>query len=443
MDLGQLLERIPDYREFFTLEELRSRTKTLCRDFPGLARLENVGESSEGRPIELLTVGHGRRPVLLVGVPHPNEPVGTLTIDALTRLICEDEQLRRELDCTLYVVPVADPDGYVLNEGWFKGVFSIPKYALNYYRPPHREQVEWSFPVDYKTLRFSTPTRETQAVMRVMTRVRPEVFYSLHNAGFCGVYFYVTRDRPPLFEALHRLVDAQGLPLHRGEPEVPYLDTLAPAIYRLFGIQDTYEYLARALGEDPAALIEAGTGSDDWLSTLCDAFSFVCEVPYYTAPALQDVTPTTRTRRDVVREGILRATSMHTKVAHYFERVRERAPDHRLTRSVADYVLKTPKRLAAQHAETASSAYDRLATCAEATDATVCTAFYHLLYLGEVARVAALVGDRSVEVEVDEHIRTAAAGLEEEAAITTVPLRPLVATQVGAGLLAIATTPGS
>ena len=37
--------------------------------------------------------------------------------------------------------------------------------------------------------------------MRVMERVRPELFYSLHNAGFCGVYFYVSHDRPALFRA--------------------------------------------------------------------------------------------------------------------------------------------------------------------------------------------------------------------------------------------------
>src|SRR5262249_45200851 len=95
----------------------------------------------------------GRRPVLLLGVPHPNEPIGTLTIDFLTRLLCEDDELRYRLDVTVFAVPVADPDGLVLNEGWFKGAFSPLRYALEFYRPPHREQVEWSFPGDYKTLR--------------------------------------------------------------------------------------------------------------------------------------------------------------------------------------------------------------------------------------------------------------------------------------------------
>src|SRR5262249_53871922 len=234
MDLSSCLARVPDYPEFFTLDELRARARALVADFPGVARLETVGEWAEGRPIELLTVGHGRRPVLLVGVPHPNEPIGTLTVDFLTRLLCEDEGLRAGLDVTLHAIPVADPDGLVLNEGWMKGTFSPLRYALEFYRPPHREQVEWSFPVDYKTLRFTTPAPETPTVMRMMERVRPQVFSSLHNAGFCGVYFYVSHARPALFRALHALVASQGLPLHRGEPEVPYLKTLAPAVYELF-----------------------------------------------------------------------------------------------------------------------------------------------------------------------------------------------------------------
>src|SRR5690349_5655047 len=95
----------------------------LARRFSGVARVENVGRSSEGRPIDLVTVGHGRRRVLLIGVPHPNEPIGTLTIDFLTRALCEDDALRAALDVTLHVVPVADPDGLVLNEGWFEGEF--------------------------------------------------------------------------------------------------------------------------------------------------------------------------------------------------------------------------------------------------------------------------------------------------------------------------------
>jgi hypothetical protein len=437
--LASSLARVPDYRDFFTFDELRARARALADEFPGVARLETVGASAEGRPIELLTVGHGRRPVLLVGVPHPNEPIGTLTIDFLSRLLCEDDELRRRLDVTLYAIPVADPDGLVLNEGWFKGAFSPLRYALAFYRPPHREQVEWSFPVDYKTLQFTTPAPETATVMRVMERVRPRVFYSLHNAGFCGVYFYASHDRPALFRAFHELVASQGLPLHRGEPEVPYLKTLAPAVYELFSIADTYEYLAGTLDDDPATVIEAGTCADDWLTRVCDdAFSLVCELPYYTAPALADTSPADVSRRDAVLDGTARELALVAETAFFFERIAGSVPEHRLTRSVRDHLKKAPKRLAAErrHAETAE--YSRPATRAEVVDATVCAVFYHTLYLGEVHRLATMVGAADVAGEIASRLGTLAAEVERASDLRVLPLRPLVAVQAGAGLLALA-----
>ena len=429
---------MPDQREFLTLEELRASSRRLVAEFPGVARLETVGASAEGRPIELLTIGQGRTPALFLGVPHPNEPIGTLTLEFLCRLLCEDAELRARLDATVYAIKVADPDGLVLNEGWFKGAFSPLRYALDYYRPPHREQVEWSFPVEYRTLRFTTPSPETASVMRVMERVRPRFFYSLHNAGFCGVYFYVSHERPALFAALHRLVASQGLPLHRGEPEAPYLRTLAPAIYALFGVDETYEFMARTLGEDPAPLIEAGTSSDDWLRRVSDAFSLVCELPYYTAPGLEDAGPAGMSRGAAVLGGLARAEALRAECARAFGALRGRVPEHRLTRSVADYLAKTPKRLAAERAHAQGPDYGREATRAEALDATTCRAFYHMLYLGEACRLAEMVGERGLAGELRARLAAIAGEVERESALRVLPLRPLVAVQAGAGLLALA-----
>lgn len=386
----------------------------------------------------MLTVGHGRRPVLLVGVPHPNEPIGTLTIDFLTRLLCEDEALRTRLDVTLYAVTVADPDGFVLNEGWFKGTFSPLRYALEFYRPPHREQVEWSFPVDYKTLQFPKPAPETAAVMRVMERTRPEVYYSLHNAGFCGVYFYVSHARPALFAAFHELVRSQSLPLHRGEPEVPYLVTLAPAVYELFGIADTYDYLERTLGTDPAPIIEAGTSGDDWIRCVRpDVFSLVCELPYYTSPAIDDTTPSDVTRRDAVVAGIERARAVHAATATAFDAIADRVPEHRLTRSVREYLKKSPQRMAAERANAEGADYARAATKAEALDAATCTVFYHSMYMGEVHRLATMVGATGLAGALHARLEALAADVQRESALHVLPIRSLVAVQAGAGLLAL------
>lgn len=440
-DLAPLLARVPEYEAFWSLEVLAARLERLCLDHPGLARREIIGESTEGRPITLLTVGHGRRHVLLVGVPHPNEPIGTLTIDFLARLLCEDAALRAALDVTLWAIPVADPDGYVLNEGWFGGAFTPLRYVLEFYRPPHREQVEWSFPVRYRTLRFTRPTAEAATVMRAMERVRPELYYALHNAGFCGVYCYVSTLPSAFAAAFHELVAAQGLPLHRGEPEVPYLRELAPAVFALFGIDETYEFLARTLGEDPAPLIEAGTSGDDWLKTLCpDAFSLVCEVPYYTSPLLRDESPAGESRREAVLAGLARARELHADTARHFAGLVGRAPDHRLTRSVRDYLEKTPWRLEAEARQAAEPAYAREATRAEQVDARICSLLHHACYRGEVRRIARLLGDDAVAGRIEDELTALVEEIASASRLEVLPLRPLVTIQAGTGLLALAAT---
>ena len=115
-----------------------------------------------------------------------------------------------------------DPDGTRLNEGWFKGPFDIYTYASNFYRPAGKDQVEWTFPIEYKTLKFDSPLPETQALMELIDTAKPHFLYALHNAGFGGAYFYINRQVPSLYPELHRAIENLGIPLSQGEPEVPW-----------------------------------------------------------------------------------------------------------------------------------------------------------------------------------------------------------------------------
>ena len=113
MDTYQIMADVPDYREFMTVAELSASSRDLARRFPKLVTLQTIGTSTEGRPIEMLTIGNGPRKALLVGTPHPNEPIGTLTIEFLSRRLCEDDDLRDDLDFTFLMIKCADPDGTV------------------------------------------------------------------------------------------------------------------------------------------------------------------------------------------------------------------------------------------------------------------------------------------------------------------------------------------
>src|SRR6185295_10653580 len=120
MDVYQVMHDVPEYTEFMSVAELSASSRELARRFPKLVTLQTIGTSTEGRPIELLTIGSGKRKALFIGTPHPNEPIGTLTLEFLSRRLCEDDDLRDELDYTFLIIKCADPDGTMLNEGRFK-----------------------------------------------------------------------------------------------------------------------------------------------------------------------------------------------------------------------------------------------------------------------------------------------------------------------------------
>lgn len=106
IEISPILAAVPSYKEFQTNSELQAGSKQLVKDYPMFVRSgflhldENFGESTEGRAIELMTVGKGKRKVMWVGTPHPNEPIGTLTIDFLSRYLCEHPEMTEKLDTT-------------------------------------------------------------------------------------------------------------------------------------------------------------------------------------------------------------------------------------------------------------------------------------------------------------------------------------------------------
>ena len=68
MDIADILQTIPDYQEFLTPKELHQSSLQLVEEFPDIAQLREIGTSTDGRPIEMLTIGQGSRIALLFGV---------------------------------------------------------------------------------------------------------------------------------------------------------------------------------------------------------------------------------------------------------------------------------------------------------------------------------------------------------------------------------------
>lgn len=447
----QAVGSVAPYERFLTVEELNESSRRLAEEYPRMAEHSIIGRSRNGDPIEMLRVGQGQKTALMFACPHPNEPIGAMTLHYLSRRLLEDAELRESLDYTWYLISCIDPDGTRLNEGWFEGPFTPEHYARSFYRPPSHQQIEWTFPFSYKNAHFDEPLPETQALMGVIDETRPQFMMSLHNAGFGGAYFYLSRPAPDLYPHLHRVVRDQGLPLSRGEPEVPYAETFDQAIYRMFGRREGYDYLEQNSDRDPAEVVTGGTSSHDYAQALAGTYTLVCEVPYYYDPRVDDTTPTGLSRREVVLEGL----ELEREFQHNLEGM-YRAVEPLLgfpcpfRDSVADAVLRGGARLDARESWARSDpGLERLATRAEVFDNTVSSRFYRLLMLGmylRLIRVEAAYGGSSSRLG-----RLKKAGEEGERAFAewnesllervdcqVIPIEKLVRVQLGSALYSAA-----
>ena len=87
MEIEKYLSRVPDSKAFMTVEEMEASTDALVAAHPDTVKVETVGHSQEGRPIRCLTIGSGPKQALIFGCPHPNEPIGAMMLETLTKLL--------------------------------------------------------------------------------------------------------------------------------------------------------------------------------------------------------------------------------------------------------------------------------------------------------------------------------------------------------------------
>lgn len=441
MDIRAYMAQVPEMDRFLTVDELHTDIFGLAEEYPELARVRRVGTSRLGEPLHLLSIGRGAKNAFLFGCPHPNEPIGAMMLHHLTRLLCRDAALREAHDYTWHVIPCVDPDGTRLNEGWFAGPFTPRHYARHFFRPAPDQQVEWTFPVSYKRLFFDRTLPETQALMRVINELRPELMVSLHNAGFGGVYYYISRAAEPLYATFHRLPEWEDLPLNLGEPEAPYMPRLAPAVFRMVSVRESYDYL-EANGVDPTVRT-SGTSSDDYAGQY-GTFTLVVEMPYYDDPRVNDLTVTDVIRRDAILAHLdLQEEGVRTLREHFDAVARDlrgRSPFEASVSAFADSIatmITAQRRWAQESPETR-----RPATVAEVFSNNEHTQFYRLLQVGMLVRMLeGEVGIGNATPRIRQHLSEArqtfdawSDQLERALRYRVIPIRKLVAVQLGAVL---------
>ncbi|MFC7096505.1 hypothetical protein [Halobaculum marinum] len=444
-----LADAVPRYDSFLTVAEHRERDRSLAAAHDHVT-YRTHGETADSEELWSVTVGDGSESALLFGAPHPNEPIGSTTVDFLLHELAANDALRESLDYEFVCVPVADPDGVRRNEGWFDGPFTLSNYAQNFYRPPPDEQIEATFPIHHEGYRYEDPTPGTRVLADLIDDHDPEFLFSLHNAPFGGCYYYASERLEPLYDTLQSIPEDHGVPLNRGDPENHRNEAFADAVFRLPTFEDRYEEVTAEGAPREESLL--GGNAVDYARRATDGdppVEVVVELPYFRDPRVGDTTELDQSRKEVIREAVERRRPLIRELRAAVAATVEYFPDTPMAREVRGvfdwYASEDESRLA--WAESSAEG-DEPETVAQRVEEEA-TWTYHLLTnagmllrtLDTAAMTVADAGARrrlvDAKAAVERVFTDRIADLQRAIDYEVVPIRDLVAIQARAGLVCL------
>ncbi|MEU2617266.1 M14 family zinc carboxypeptidase [Streptomyces sp. NPDC007157] len=344
---------MPD--RYLTVAEVTDSARRLVSRFPGTGRLRRIGTSRAGRPLLMLSVGHGPHHVLVVARPHPDEPVGGTTAIALAEQVARAltergtrapagrgpsapagrgpsapvaQGPRGDLPAaatdpllvTWDIVLCLDPDGAALSQGieeaTAKAGHTLADYYRAAYRPVAAEQPEWA-PIESREL------PESQALFDVIDELRPVLQCSLHSVEAGGTWVQLTRTLPRLATPFEKSAATLGIPLQRGTFDALYWENPGPGVYVL---------------PPPESTARLAAGSENiGLSTWCapgryGGVTAIVEVPLWATDLADDPSPrpdagaVLRDLAGLVRDGGRQVTAVLDKARPFLPTARDNAP---------------------------------------------------------------------------------------------------------------------
>ncbi|KPU43172.1 zinc carboxypeptidase [Oxobacter pfennigii] len=447
-----LIKNVPDYKEFLTVEEMDASSKKLAEDFPEAVEIFEMGRTRRNHPIYCLKIGKGSNNALMFGCPHPNEPIGAMMLEYFTAELASNKALRDELDYTWYIIKAWDADGTKLNENWFKGPYTLYNYARNFFRPAGHQQVDWTYPTDYKNLHFHNTIAETKAMMKLIDEIKPKFIYSLHNAGFGGVYWYITEESGEIYDHMRNAAKKQGIPLNLGEPEAPYCVAYDTAIYQSLGIRQNYDYLEAYGVKNPEEIIKVGTCTADYAKEKYGAFTLLTELPYFYDKRINDMSESDMSRKDAVLLSLKFSEKSDTFIKTTLENVMQYIDKNNPFRLALEaFINNWESNEATIKMVTENPDFARKATVAEKFANLLITRFYKMLSYGLLVRANESQLKKMADINEDnqqkkaaledafkrseENLKKLSIELEQLIDYEVVPIKKLVAIQLECGLL--------
>lgn len=293
-----------------TVAEVTESARRLVSRFPGVGHLRRIGTSRAGRPLLMLSVGHGPRHILLVARPHSDEPLGGATALALAEQVARGDRLSAATDpgiVTWDIILCLDPDGVALSVGTEEATaradHTLESYFRTAFRPVAAEQPEWA-PIVARQL------PESQTLFEVIEELRPFLQCSLHSVEAGGSWVQLTGDLPELAGPFETSAEELGIPVQHGTYDALYWENPSPGIYVL---------------PPPDSPDRLAAGSEHFrLSTWCAPLRYggvtaIVEVPMWATDMAADLSPhpeATHVLRDLavlVRSGGRQVTAILDK----------------------------------------------------------------------------------------------------------------------------------
>jgi len=106
--MNEMLKDIPTYSRFLYLWEIDRLMEDIRKN--RLIKTEVIGKTKTGEDMELFSIGTGNHTALLLGVPHSDEPLGSLVSLFLLQWLASHP----EADCfgwRFLIVTVVERDG--------------------------------------------------------------------------------------------------------------------------------------------------------------------------------------------------------------------------------------------------------------------------------------------------------------------------------------------
>ncbi|MEV5962035.1 M14 family zinc carboxypeptidase [Kribbella sp. NPDC051952] len=428
--------RVPELDHFPGVDEISRRLDVLTAKHPDLITRRRIGTSRLGDPITMYSIGEGPDQALVYAGVHPNEPIGFWTAIRLVEDLCADPGLRA--GCRWNVIGCIDPDGTRLNEGWFDGPFDRVHYAAHFYRPAPAEQVEWSFPFQYKDAYFDQVMPETLALMRVIDDLKPTIAVSLHNTEVGGVYYYVSKKLKGFVDELHAIAASFDLPLDLGEPETPVAKVIGPAVFGMISQQAVYDYAEERGLPTPN---ESGSSSAAYAERH-GTVNLVAELPYWTHSSADDQAETELSYQQVLLDVVDELEGNLQVMDEVFQAARPHlSDDSQLVRGIASFLPHLLRRPGRERARATEIDPGRRATVSEVFGLRDNNRMYRLRYGGmlmraldgEIARGSAAAALHPLAHRLREiygEWQQEAASLDQE--LHAVPIKDLVGVQYAA-----------